>query len=179
MRRVIAPALLALFVFAGNANAGFGLFDRLCNRGCDAAPACDSGCGMIAEPVCGCEVAPTCGCEIVDPCCAPRPKFGGLLKKLFHKNRGCDAAPCCDVAPVCEPACGCEVAPMDCGCAVIEPACGCEVAPTCGCEAAPARRPLFGCLKKLFRKDTGCCDPCAAPVCEPVCGFEPSCGCGM
>lgn len=169
MRRVIVPALLAVCIVAGNsADAGFGLFDRLCNRGCDAAPVC--------EPSCGYEIAqPVCGCEVVDPCCNPRPKFGGLFKKLFNKNNGCDAAPCCDIAPVCEPTCGCEIAPVDCGCAVIEPA--------CGCEPAPCHKPLFGgVFKKLFKKNTGCSDPCAiepACGCEPTCGIAPSCGCGM
>lgn len=165
MRRVIAPALLALFVFAGSsAQAGFGLFDRLCNRGCDAPACCEA-----VEPVCGCEVVePTCGCEVVDPCCSARPKLGGLLKKIFS----CKSHSCC------EPVCGCEVAPVDCGCAVVEPACGCEPAPCCDIDpcAAP-RKPLFrGMLKKLLHKHHSH-DCCA----EPVCGcevVEPSCGCG-
>jgi hypothetical protein len=84
---------------------------------CDVAPACEPACGLeaapICEPACGLEVAPACGCQAVDSCCAP--KRGGLLKKLFSKNRcGCDNG--CDVAPVCEPACGCEVAAPSCGC---------------------------------------------------------------
>jgi len=150
MRRVIAPALLALFLVAGNtAQAGFGLLDRFCNRGC--APV---ACG---EPACGCEIVePACGCEVVDPCCSPRPKFGGMLKKLFS----CHAAPCC------EPVCGAE---PSCGYEVIEPACGCE--PAC---PAPCK-PLFGgFLKKLMHKHSAGCG-CA----EPVCGCEPACGCGL
>ena len=150
MRRVIVPALMAIaMVAASSANASaFGLFDKLCNKGCDSCcdvePAC--GCEAACEPTCGCEAAcepscgceapceptcgceapcePVCGCEVVDDCCDPcaRPKCGlkGLFSKMFkkHHNNGC------------------------------EPACGCE--PTCGCEAP----------------------------CEPTCGCEPSCGCG-
>ena len=163
MRRVIAPALLAVFVLVGStADAGFGLFG---SRGCD------SGC---AQPACGCEMpAPVCGCEPVS-CCTPKPKFGSCLMNLFKKKSSC-----CDSAPICEPVCGCEIAPVDCGCAVVEPACGCE-APVCGCDSAPCCAPKksFGsCLKNLFKKKSHCCD--VAPVCEPVCGCEPSCGCGF
>ncbi len=80
--------------------------------GCEiAAPSC-GGCSI--EPACGCEIAaPSCGCE-VDPCCGPKHKLGGFLKKLFHRHNAC-----------CDSGCGCEV---------LEPACGCEVAaPSCGC----------------------------------------------
>ena len=163
MRRVIAPALLAVFVLVGSsADAGFGLFGRLCNSGCDTG--CDVGC---MEPVCGCEIAaPACGCEPVY--CAPRPKFGSCLTNLFKKKSSCcDAAPAC--APVCEPVCGCEVAPVDCGC-VVEPTCGCAD-PCC-----PPKKKFGSCLLNLFKKKSSCCD---APVCEPVCGCEPTCGCGF
>lgn len=165
MRRVIAPALLAVFVLiSSSADAGFGLFGRKCNSGCDAC---------VVEPVCGCEVAaPACGFEpVCEPaCCAPRPKFGSCLMNLFKKK-----SHCCDVAPVCEPVCGiepvcgCEVAPVDCGC-VVEPSCGCAE-PVC----APKKK--FGsCLINLFKKKNHCCD---APACEPACGIEPACGCGF
>lgn len=171
MRRVIAPALLAVFVFAGSsADAGFGLFDRLCGSGCNTG--CDVGCAdMYMGSACGCEIAPACGCEPVS-CCAPKPKFGHKLRHFFgnHTSGCCDVAPAC--GPICEPACGCEVAPVDCGCAVIEPACGCEAAPCC----APKRK-FGGMFKKLFHKHNACCEP----VCEPACGCEmaPSCGCGF
>lgn len=173
MRRVIAPALLAVFVlFSSSADAGFGLFGRLCKSGCDTG--CDVGC---VEPVCGCEIAaPVCGCEPVAHC-APKPKFGSCLKNLFKKKSSCcDVAPACGpiCEPVCgiEPACGCEMAPVDCGCAVIEPSCGCGE-PVC----CPPKKKFGSCFMNLFKKKNNCCD--SAPVCEPACGFEPTCGCGF
>ena len=189
MRRVIVPALLAIALVATssvNASA-FGLFDKLCNKGCDTC--CD------VEPACGCEApcAPTCGCEMADPCCdsgCSKPKFG-LFKKLFSKHNSC-----CDTG--CEPACGCEIIepacgcePAPCGCAA--PSCGCEVDPCCDTPACGGK--LRGMLSKLFRKHNNCCDSgcgcaaeptccaeptcgCEAPACcEPTCGCEPSCGC--
>lgn len=163
MRRVIAPALLAVFVlFSSSADAGFGLFGRL-GGGCDSG--CDVGCG-----------APVCGCETVVSC-TPKPKFGSCLTNLFKKKSSCcDAAPACGpiCEPVCgvEPTCGFEVAPVDCGCAVIEPSCGCG-APSC----CPPKKKFGSCLLNLFKKKNNCCD--SAPACEPACGFEPSCGCGF
>lgn len=187
MRRVIVPALLAVaMVAASSANASaFGLFDKLCNKGCDTC--CD------AEPACGCEApcAPNCGCEVVDSCCDPcaKPKCG-LLSRLFSKHRGgCDTGccePACGCEAACEPACGCEAA--------CEPACGCEAAcaPTCGCEVADpcCGRPscgskIKGLFSRLFHKHNRGCDSCGEPACgceaacEPACGCEPSCGCGM
>lgn len=151
MRRVIAPALLAVFVFAGSsAEAGFGLFDRLCGHN-----ACDSG--YAVEPACGCEVAPACDCEVAAPCCDAAPKRHGLLHRLFHRHHGCDAA----CAP--EPTCGCEVAPVDCGCQVAEPC----------CDAAPKRH---GLLHRLFHRHHDCgCNDCGYAA-EPACGCEPTCG---
>ncbi len=193
MRRVIVPALLAIAMVASssvNASA-FGLFDKLCNKGCDTCcdvePAC--GCEAPCAPTCGCEApcAPSCGCE-ADPCCdsgCGRPKMG-LLKRLFAKHHNC-----CDSC--CEPACGCEVIAPACGCeAPCAPTCGCEApcAPSCGCEANPCcgshGGKMHGLFAKLFRKHNKCCDSCCdveptcgceAP-CEPTCGCEPSCGCG-
>ena len=150
MRRVIVPALLAIALVATssvNASA-FGLFDKLCNSGCDTGcavePACGCeapiDCGCAAEPTCGCEVAPSCGCEVAPTCGCEAPACGcdsgcsmpkmGLLKRLFGKRHcGCDSG-------CAEPACGCEIieptCAAPCGCAA-EPTCGCEVAPTCGC----------------------------------------------
>jgi hypothetical protein len=201
MRRVIVPALLAIAMVASssvNASA-FGLFDKLCNKGCDSCcePAC--GCEAACEPTCGCEAAcePACGCEVVDPCCdsgcCGRPKFGGLFSCLFKKHRGCDSccepACGCEAAPCCEPACGCEAA--------CEPACGCEVAAPCcdsGCCGKKKFGGLFSCLFKKHRGCDSCCEPAcgceaapcceptcgceAAPCCEPTCGCEPSCGYG-
>ena len=116
------------------------LFSRRGNCGCDsccAEPACGCeaacepacGCEAACEPACGCEAAcaPACGCEVAtccdpcDPCCKPKRKPFGLLKKLFSCNKGCG----CDACDSCcaEPACGCE--------APCEPACGCEVAGCC------------------------------------------------
>jgi hypothetical protein len=191
MRRVIVPALMAIaMVAASSVNASaFGLFDKLCNKGCDSC--CD------VEPTCGCEAPacceptcaapapccePACGCEVADPCCdsgcGGRKK--GLFSCLFGKrNRGCDS--CCEPtcaapAPCCEPACGCEV---------IDPCCD------SGCCAPKKSCGLKGLFGKLFKKnnccDSGCCaEPtcCAEPVCgceapaccEPTCGYEPSCG---
>lgn len=169
MRRVIAPALLALaFVAFSSVDASAGhLFGKLfgdssCDACCDAEPACGCeapACGC-AEPACGCEV-PACdsGC---DSGCKP---VRGLLSKLFHKHSACDMG--------CEPACGCEVVAPACGCA--EPACGCE-APACGCDSGCAK-PVRGLLHKLFHHSKcGCDSGCAV---EPACGCEPSCGCGF
>ena len=162
MRRVIAPALLAIAVVAfssEDASAGH-LFGKVFgSNSCDAC--CD------VEPACGCE-APACGC---DSGCCDRP-VRGLLHKLFHKhNRGCDSA--------CEPACGCEVAAPACGYA--EPACGCEApvcgceAPACGCDSGCCDKPVRGLLHKLFHKHDSCCDMgCSV---EPACGCETACGC--
>jgi len=165
MRRVLIPALLAVaFVASSSVNASaFGLFDKLCHKGCDDCCA--------VEPTCGCEAPvacyePTCGAEpCCDSGCAPRC---GLLSKLFHRDNACDA--CC--AP--EPTCGCEV---------IEPACGCE--PVCCEPAGPSCcTKIKGFFGKLFHKDA-CCDSCCAPeptcgceVIEPTCGCEPTCGAG-
>jgi hypothetical protein len=180
MRRVIVPALLAIAMVASssvNASA-FGLFDKLCNKGCDSC--CEPACGCEAqccEPTCGCEAAcePACGCEVADPCCdsgcCGRSKFGGLFSCLFKKNRGCDS--CCE--PACEPACGCE--PACC-----EPACGCEVADPCCDSGCGAKK--CGLFSRLFNKHRGgnsCCEPacgCETQCCEPTCGCEPSCGYG-
>ena len=96
-----------------------GLLHKLFHKhhGCDSG--CDMGCAAPApcyvEPACGCEVAaPSCGCEAA-PCCGPKHKLGGFLKKLFH-HKSCG--------------CGCEVIEPACGC---EPSCGFEAAPSCGC----------------------------------------------
>lgn len=158
MRRVLVPGLLAIALVAtSSANASaFGLFDKLCNRGCD------SGCDIPVEPVCGCEPVcePACGYEAVDPCGAPKR---GLLDKLFHRDGGC-----CDSGCAPEPVCGCEP--------ICEPVCE----PVCGCEASSAKsRPLGGFFHKLFHHNKGGCDG-GCEVIEPACGFEvaPSCGCG-
>ena len=186
MRRVIAPALMALaFVAFSTVDASAGhLFGKLfghssCDACCDAEPACGCeapACGCAAEPACGCE-APACGCEApaCDSGCAKPVR--GLLAKLFHKHNSC-----CDMG--CEPACGCEVVEPACGCeapacgCAAEPACGCE-APACGCEApacdSGCSKPVRGLLHKLFHKHSSCCDM----GCEPACGAEPSCGCGF
>lgn len=94
-----------------------GLLHKLFHKhhGCDNG--CDMGCAAPApcyvEPACGCEIAaPSCGCEPA-PCCGPKHKIGGFLKKLFHHK---------------SQSCGCEVIEPACGC---EPACGAE--PSCGC----------------------------------------------
>ncbi|WP_164101334.1 keratin-like protein [Candidatus Laterigemmans baculatus] len=164
MRRVIAPAFLAMFLFAGSsASAGFGLFHH--SNGCDSC---------AVEPTCGCEIVePSCGYEVAEPCCDSGHRCGGLLHKLFHhkKHNACDAGCGCAV----EPSCGFEVAPVDCGCAV-EPACGSEVvAPCCG-----SHHKRGGLFHKLFhhKKHRGC-DACCDV--EPSCGYEvaPSCGCGL
>lgn len=162
---MLAIALVA--TSSANASA-FGLFDKLCNRGCD------SGCDIPVEPVCGCEPVcePACGYDAVDPCCAPKR---GLLDKLFHRDggccdSGCDPEPVCGCEPVCEPVCG------------LEPAYGSD----CGCDdPCGKRRPLGGFFHKLFHHNKSCCDSGCEIVepacgCEPACGFEvaPSCGCG-
>ncbi|TWU17725.1 hypothetical protein Pla52o_49400 [Novipirellula galeiformis] len=161
MRRVFIPALLAVaFVASSSVNASaFGLFDKLCNNGCDSV-CCDvePACGCEAPVACGCAVEPTCGADV---CCDSgfKIKRPHLLSRLFHKNHGCDSCV--------EPACGCEV---------IEPACGCEqqCAPACGPTCG---QKVKGFLKGLFHKHNNCCD--AAPCCvEPTCGVEPSCGAG-
>lgn len=88
-----------------------------CDSGCAAVePVCgfEPVCEPVCEPACGYEVAPSCGCEAS---CGKKRPLGGLLHKLFHRNRGC-----CDS--------GCEMIEPACGC---EPACGFEVAPSCGC----------------------------------------------
>ena len=158
MRRVIAPALLAVFLFAGSsASAGFGLFNHGAGQGCDS----------------GCAVEPTCGFEAVEPCCDPCGDSascrGGLLHKLFHHNNSCDAG--CGASPCSiEPTCGLEFAPVDCGCTVAEPACGCEVAQPC----RGSNGKLGGLFHKLFHKNRDCgCDVAA------VSSYEPSCGCGF
>ncbi|TWU36190.1 hypothetical protein Poly41_39440 [Novipirellula artificiosorum] len=166
MRRVFIPALLAVaFVASSSVNASaFGLFDKLCNRGCDSC--CD------VEPTCGCEAPapcfePTCGAE---PCCDSgfsAPKCG-LLSKLFHRHNACDA--CC--AP--EPTCGCEIIEPTCGCEMIEPTCGCE--PVC-CDRPSCGDKVKGFFGKLFKRHASC-DECCMP--EPTCGCEvaePTCGC--
>ncbi|TVP98752.1 MAG: hypothetical protein EA381_11485 [Planctomycetaceae bacterium] len=154
-----------------------GLLSGLKGRGCGiAAPGCgceapacgcaaDPSCG-VAAPACGCEAA-ACGCDSVGSC-LPRP--GGLLTKLFSRNRGCG----CDAPCAAEPACGIEPA---CGCAA--PARGCEA--PCGCDSVcgkgcglTLKRP--GLLNKLFSsRHSSCCDApcdsgcgCAAPVAVPV-----------
>ncbi len=185
MRRVIAPALLAVaFVAFSSVDASAGhLFGKLfghssCDSCCDVEPACGCeapACGCEA-PACGC-AEPACGCEApaCDSCC--NKPVRGLLAKLFSKHScGCDSG----CAPACgcemEPACGCE-APA-CGCA--EPACGCE-APACGCEApacgcdSGCSKPVRGLLHKLFHKHSCCDSGCSI---EPACGCEaPACGC--
>jgi len=194
MRRVIVPALLAIAMVASssvNASA-FGLFDKLCNKGCDSCcdvePTCGCEAPCAAAPTCGCEApcaAPACGCEVVDPCCdsgCSRPKMG-LLKRLFAKHNNC-----CDSGCAVEPACGCE-APAACcepTCAAA-PTCGCEVVDPC-CDAPKCGSKIKGLLAKLFHKNNSCCDSgCAAepacgceavaPCCEPTCGCEPTCAC--
>ncbi len=172
MRRVIAPALLALTLAAFSsvdASAGH-LFGKIfghssCDACCDAAPAC----GCAVEPACGCEVAgPVCGCEAPACCdsgCGAQP-VRGLLHRLFHKHNSC-----CDSG--CEPTCGCAVEPA-CGCEMVAPACGCE-APSC-CDSGCGAKPVRGLLHRLFHKHNSCCD---SGCCEPACGAEPSCGCGF
>ncbi|KAA5539869.1 keratin-like protein [Roseiconus nitratireducens] len=179
MRRVIVPALLAVVMVAGSsANASaFGLFDKLCHKGCDTGCAAEPACGCeVIEPACGCEVAePTCGCGIVEPACGCEP-YGcdtgcghkhGLLAKLFGKHRGCG----CDTGCAVEPACGCEVA---------APACGCEVAAPV-CDSGCCGKKKFGLLHKLFNCcKSDCCDSGCATYAEPACGcevIEPACGC--
>ena len=180
MRRVIVPALMAIvMVAASSANASaFGLFDKLCNKGCDTCCDVEPDCGC--EPTCGCEAPcePACGCEPAgcDSGCASKKL--GLLSRLFHKKSSC-CEPTCGCEAPCEPACGCE--------APCEPVCGCEVVDSC-CD--PCARPKCGIksmFSKMFKKHSNnCCEPacgaepacgCEAP-CEPTCGCEPSCGCG-
>ena len=190
MRRVIVPALLAIAMVASssvNASA-FGLFDKLCHKGCDSCcePAC--GCEAPCEPACGCEAAcePACGCEVAAPCCDTgccKPRGCGLFAKLFRKHRSNCCEPACGCEAPCEPACGCE--------APCEPACGCEVVEPC-CDTGCCKPRGCGLFGKLFGKHrhNNCCEPacgceaacepacgCEAP-CEPTCGCEPSCGYG-
>ncbi len=180
MRRVFVPALLAVacVVFSSADASAFGLFDKLCNKGCDSCcdvePACGceapvASCGC-AEPSCGADLACDSGCGIRKP---------GLLSRLFAKHHACDVGCGCEVI---EPACGCEVAAPTCGCEVAEPACGCEA------PCAPVCRPACGSkvkgfLKGLFHKHNACCDVAPSCGCEvaPACGCgspEPNCGCG-
>ena len=143
MRRVFVPALMAVALVAlSSVNASAGLFDKLCGNSCDSC--CD------VEPTCGCEAPacceptcaapapccePTCAapapcCEPVDPCCdscCSKPKFGGLLKKLFA-GHGCG----CDDGCCAEPTCGCEAPAACCEPTCAAPAPCCE--PTCASE---------------------------------------------
>ena len=156
MRRVFIPALLAVaFVASSSVNASaFGLFDKLCNKGCDSCCDVEPACGCEAPVACGCAVEPTCGAE---PCCDSGCGIAkpGLLSRLFHKHHGCDSCV--------EPACGCE------------PACPQQCGPTCG-------EKVKGFLKGLFHKHHNCCDAgptCGCEVAPAPCGCaEPSCGAG-